>query len=99
MKPRVAPRAVRPRGKARRGSILGMFDQGATQARPGASPLECSGTFAAGSWVALSRLQKRPRSRFLPRLVVTAHGEPPRRLADARLVCGRQPGRVRPTAV
>ena len=49
VEPRVAPRAARrPPGKARRGSILGIFDRGATQSRRDASPLECSGAFATG---------------------------------------------------
>ena len=49
VKSRVAPReARRPADKARRGSILDIFDRGATQFSRDASPLECSGTFAAG---------------------------------------------------
>ena len=49
VEPRVASRAARrPPGKARRGSILGIFDRGATQSRRDASPLECSGAFATG---------------------------------------------------
>ena len=52
VKPRVAPRAARrPRGKARRGSILGIFDRGATPSTRDASPLECSGDFATGWYV------------------------------------------------
>ena len=47
---RVAPRAVRrPADKARRGSLLAIFDRGATPFRRDASPLECSGGFTTGS--------------------------------------------------
>ena len=47
VKSRVAPRtARRPADKARPGSILDIFDRGATQFSRDASPLECSGTFA-----------------------------------------------------
>ena len=50
---RVAPRAVRrPADKARRGSLLAIFDRGATPFRRDASPLECSGGFTTGSWPA-----------------------------------------------
>ena len=52
VKPRVEPRAVRrPADKARRGSILNIFDRGATLFSRDASPLECSGAFATGCLV------------------------------------------------
>ena len=47
VKPRVAPRAAgRPRGKARRRSILAIFDRGATPSTRDAAPFECSGAFS-----------------------------------------------------
>ena len=49
LKSRVAPRAARRLAdKARRGSILDIFDRGATQFSRDASPLECSGAFDTG---------------------------------------------------
>ena len=60
-KPRVVPRAARrPRGKARRGSILGIFDRGATQSTRDALPLECSGAFATGCLAILALLAVDP---------------------------------------
>ena len=58
VKPRVAPRAARiaplmapcPADKERPGGILDIFDRGAMRFRRDASPLECSGAFAAGCW-------------------------------------------------
>ena len=76
VKPRVAPRAARiaplmapcPADKERPGSILDIFDRGATQFRRDASPLECSGAFAAGCRVSrhsVRRSSRHPADSFL----------------------------------